>query len=141
MRHLYSSRVAVLRLDSTIVHGTPQLDWVKLGYIIDPDLGVPGELSCRIDLGFQRPGRDAPMAVVAGRAPDRIGIMFCDVTGDLRAGDRIDCLTGPVTGVFELRQTPDPAVDYGTAHHLEVQIVEVAQNMAGFPSAAPTPAV
>jgi hypothetical protein len=69
------------------------------------------------------------MPIVAGRAPDRVGLMFFDATQEVRAGQRIHCLDGPVQGTFELRVMPDPAAGYSLAHHMEVQIVEVSQNM------------
>jgi hypothetical protein len=125
MRHLYHTRAEVLRLSRQMTDGVPITEWVKVPTIIDPWLGVPGELLCRIDLGFQRPGKDQPMPVVAGRNPDRVGVMVFDVTDALRAGDRIRCLDGPVSGTFEMRVLPDPAAGYSAAHHMEVQIVEV----------------
>lgn len=138
MRHLFNSRVEVLRLAGAVTFGTPTFQWNKVDAVIDPLLGAPGELMCRLDLNFQRLGRDQPMPATAGRAPDRLGVMFFDVTDQLKAGDRVRCLTGPVTGTFEIRQVPDPAVDYSTAHHLEVQVVEVAQALVGvFPGAQP----
>lgn len=141
MRHLYNSRVEVRRLAGGILHGTPTaLRWDKITEVPDPVLGVPGEMMCRLDMTFQRPGKDVPMPVVAGRAPDRLGVMFFDVTDVLKAGDRVHTLTGPVTGVFEIRATPDPASGFGPiAHHMEVQVVEVAQAVAAaaFPGATP----
>lgn len=127
LRHLYASRVEVLRLNLDMSDGVPQQSWDKVGEIIDPLLGVPGEMMCRIDLAFQRPGKDQPMPIVAGRAPDRVGLMFFDVTEGIRAGDRFRCIDGPVAGTFEMRVQADPAQNYSQAHHLEVQIVEVAQ--------------
>lgn len=129
LRHLYNTRVEVLRLNLDMVNGVPTQTWDKVPFIIDDYLGVPGEMLCRIDLTFQRPGKDQPMPIVAGRAPDRVGLMFYDVTDQIRSGDRIHCLDGPVAGTFEMRVNADPAIDYGPiAHHMEVQIVEVAQN-------------
>lgn len=128
LRHLYASRVELLRLSLDMSKGVPLQSWEKVEYIIDPYLGVPGEMMCRIDLAFQRPGKDQPMPVVAGRAPDRVGLMFFDVTDMVLDGDRVHCLEGPISGTFEMRVKADPAVDYNSAHHLEVQIVEVAKN-------------
>lgn len=127
MRHLYSSRVEVLRLNLDMTSGLPQQSWNKVPTIVDPYLGVPGEMLCRIDVNFQRPGKDLPMPVVAGRAPDRVGLMFFDVAADIRAGDRVNCVAGPISGTFEIRVKADPAVNYASAHHMEVQIIEVAQ--------------
>lgn len=130
MRWLYSSRVEVLRLGLTVdPDGVSSQSWVKITEIPDTVLNVPGEMMCRIDLQFQRPGKDQPMPVVAGRAPDRVGIMFFDVTDQIKSGDRFHCIKGPIAGTFEMRVNADPAQDFGTAHHMEVQIVEVAQNV------------
>lgn len=139
MRHLYASQVEVLRLASSIQFGTPTLSWVKLDEIVDPALGVAGELRCRLDLGFIRAGKDQPAAVVAGRAPDRTGVLFCDYTPQLRAGDRVRTVVGPVEGTFEVRAIPDTALDMTSVHHVEVQIFEVAQQVSQFPSAIPHP--
>lgn len=131
MRHLYNTRAEVLRPRPTITDGLAQISWQKLTIVVDAFAATPGELMCRIDLNFQRPGKDQPMQMVAGRAPDRVGLMFFDPTNDIQSGDRIHCLDGPVQGTFEIRVMPDPAVGYGPAHHMEVQIVEVSQNMRG----------
>lgn len=109
-------------------NGAPQQTWQKLDTIVDPYLGVPGEMMCRIDLGFQRPGKDMPMPVVAGRAPDRLGVMAFDPTNEIVSGDRFRCIAGPIQGTFEIRAMPDVAAGYALAHHMEVQIIEVAQN-------------
>lgn len=129
MRHLYHTLCELLRPILDLVDGEGVVTWDKVTTIIDPFHGVPGELMCRIDLGYQRPGKDQPMPLVAGRAPDRVGVLFCDPTEEIRSGDRIRCLDGPIQGTFELRVMPDPAVGFATAHHLEVQIVEVSNNM------------
>lgn len=131
MRHLYNSRAEVLRLSGVLTHGTPVLTWTKVPDIVDTHLGVAGELMCRLDLNFMRQGKDQPMPVVAGRAPDRIGVLFCDATDAIRAGDHIHLLTGPVKGTFEIRTIPDVAIDFASAHHIEVQVVEVSQSLAG----------
>lgn len=140
MRHLYHSRVEVLRLSGTLVNGTPVLSWAKVTDTLDSSLGVPGELVCRIDLNFVRLGKDAPMPVVAGRAPDRMGVCFFDADSgpaSIKAGDRLHCLSGPVTGTFEIRAIPDAAIDFASAHHLEVQVVEVSQQLTNvFPGAS-----
>ncbi len=129
MRHLFHTRAEVLRLSQDRVNGVPTLNWVKVPAIVDPWLGVPGELQCRIDLSWMRPGKDQPMPVVAGRAPDRIGVMFFAATDAIWSGDRIRCIDGPIQGTFEIRAMPDVAADVSPAHHMEVQIIEVAQNM------------
>ncbi len=139
MRHLYNSRVDVLRLfEGEFQFGTLTQSYAKLTTVVDPVLGVPGELQCRLDMQWVRPGKDQPVPVQAGRAPDRVGLLFCDYGVDLRAGDRIRPTAGPITGVFEIRVVPDAAVDYSFAHHIEVQIIEVAQSLVGvFPGRTP----
>ncbi len=136
MRHLYNSRVEVEELAGDFQNGTPSYTWMKLGIVIDPYLGVPGEMMCRLDLTFQRPGKDQPQPIVAGRAPDRIGLLFYDYSDQIKAGHRIRVIGGPLTGgVFELRAIPDVAQAYAIGHHMEVQVQEVAQQLAGkFPA-------
>ncbi len=132
MRHLYNCRVAVDELSGGLINGTPVLSWSQVSDNLDPYLpDSQGELMCRIDLQFIRPGKDAPMPAVAGRAPDRIGVMFFDPTDKIKAGQRVRVLTGPVTGTFEIRAVPDPAVGLAVANHMEVQVIEVAQQPAG----------
>lgn len=128
MRHLYNCRAEVARLRVDVTNGLASQTWQKLDVIIDPYLGVPGELMCRVDWTFQRPGKDQPAPVSAGRAPDRVGVMFFDATTEILAGDRFHALEGPVQGQWEIRVMPDPAQGFGMlAHHMEVQIIEVAQ--------------
>jgi hypothetical protein len=138
MRHLYNSQAAVYRLSGGIVNGTPTLTWSKITGIPDTVLGVAGEMMCRLDLGFLRQGKDQPMPATAGRAADRVGVLFYDSNAEVKAGDRLVMLSGPVVGTFELRAIPDPAIAYAEAHHLEVQVVEVSQDLVGiFPGAVP----
>ncbi len=137
MRHLFNTRVAVEELAGDFLDGAPQYTWAKMNYVIDTALNVPGEMMCRLDLTFQRPGKDQPQPIVAGRAPDRVGILFFAPFQEVTAGPRIRVISGPMTGaVFELRQIPDPAQGFADTHHMEVQVVEVAQKLQGvFPGA------
>jgi hypothetical protein len=128
MRWLMHTRAEIYRLVLDMSDGVPDQSWQKIDSIVDPYLGVPGELMCRIDFGYQRPGKDQPMPVVAGRAPDRVGLMIFSPTDHVLAGDRFKCVAGPIQGTFEIRTNPDVAVAYARAHHMEVQIIEVAQN-------------
>lgn len=144
-RWLYRTTANVLRLTETLgADGGLAMTWNQVTDIVDSYLNIPGQLSCRIDLLFTRPGKDQPQAAVAGRAPDRVGVMFFDPTTDdagvptVRAGDRIQCIAGPVYGTFEIRVIPEPAQDYVGSHHLEVQVVEVSQALAP-PTATPFP--
>lgn len=126
MRHLYSSRVAVYRLDARSTDGQLAYDWVYTGEQVD----------CRLDLNFIRPGKDQPPAIEAGKAPDRFGVMFCDALAPIKAGDHLACVPNvrgqlPIKGTFEIRAVPDEAQAYGGAHHIEVQIIEIAQALTG----------
>ncbi len=130
MRHLFNCRAEVLRQTGTVINGVLTSTFPKISDVPDPYLGVAGELMCRLDLSFVRPGKDQPAPVVAGTAQDRIGVMFFSTTDAVKAGDRVRVLTGPVSGTFEIRAIPDPAQDRLTAHHMEVQVIEVAQALA-----------
>lgn len=135
MRHLFHSTAEVIRLSSALDNGTPIITWTKVAAVVDPLHGIPGEFRCRLDLTFIRPGKDQPMAAVAGRAPDRVGVLFFDPTPHVLAGDRIRLVAGPVSGTFEIRTIPDPAIDLALVHHMEVQVIEVAQQVTGvFPA-------
>jgi hypothetical protein len=136
MSALLSSVVTVIRPQlSTNTGGAASVTWSPLTAILDPVVNIPGQLRCRLDLQFIRRGVDQPPAVAAGRAPDRVGVMYyipvTDVNGIplVQAGDRAVTLTGPVYGVFEIRNLPDVALDFVGGHHVEVQIVEVSQNL------------
>lgn len=130
---MYASHVEVYRNQISTVNGSMRSAWQKISETTDPLLGIPGEMKCRIDLGFMRPGKDQPSAQVAGRAPDRMGVLLCDPTPYLKAGYIVRCKYGPITGTFEIKTIPDTAVDYSSAHHLEVQVIEVAQSAVDFP--------
>jgi hypothetical protein len=117
--------------------------WDPVTSVVDHGLDVPGMLQCRLDLTFLRPGKDQPAPVVAGRAPDRVGVCYFDPAPDangaslVRAGDRLQCVQGPIYGTFEIRLIPDVAQSLIGAHHIEVQIVEVSQMLK--PGTSPTP--
>jgi len=149
-RHLYNCTASVTRLTPTLTDaGDMVLSWNQLTDIVDVWLGEPGLLKCRIDVGFVRRGIDLKAPLVAGRAPDRIGLCFFDPVADpssgallVKAGDRLQMTDGPVYGTWEIRATPDPAQSYVGVHHMEVQVIEVAQALAPgaitpFPGGAP----
>lgn len=130
MDHLYASTVRVERQMTTQVDGLASYGWS----------GVDGEerRECRLDLNFLRPGKDVAPAPVAGRAPDRIGLMFCSSDTNIRAGDRIvtvpnDDGSEPISGTFEVRVIPDVVVGYAAAHHMEIQILETNQTDTVWP--------
>lgn len=137
MRHLFASRVEVLESVTDIVDGARVQTWNKSSLDFDPTCG-PGEMKCRLDLIFLRPGKDAPAPVVAGRSPDRTGVLFCSNTPALQGGQIIKVIDGPHVGsMFLLKMRPDEAQAFAGSHHIEVQVHEV--NQAGFvyPSGAP----
>lgn len=126
MRHLYNSVVQVESLQLQVVNGEAVTDWA-----VSPEPGSDW-LECRLDLQFLRPGRDVVAPMNAGVAPDRFGIMFCGPDAPLKAGRRIVTIPNaygqtPVEGVFEIKTIPDKALDYTSAHHIEVQIIESVQ--------------
>lgn len=132
MYHLFASLVEVIEPNTDFVDGVMQQTWAKVNQSFDANC-ENGEMRCRLDLLFVRPGKDAPQAIQAGRAPDRIGTLYCMVTPNLRAGQVITCLTGPVTGSFVIKAVPDVAQDWDSAHHFEVQVVETGQADVVFP--------
>lgn len=149
LRNLYRSKVQVLRLSpSMTATGGMSVSWSPLTAILDRTLIQPGYMWCRLDLGFIRPGRDTPAPLVAGRAPDRVGVCYYDpVTSAsgvplVQANDRLLCVQGPIYGTFEIRLVPDVAQDYVGAHHVEVQVIEVSKqvqsgSLTPFPGGSP----
>lgn len=135
MFHLFNSAVRVERLELVVNDGTPTMDWVQ-ATDDDPALNdVLQYLKCRLDMNFIRQGKDILPAPEAGKAPDRIGVMFCAAYSPIRAGDRIIAIENeqgkiPVKGTFEIRAIPDEAIDFSDQHHIEVQIIETNQNLS-----------
>lgn len=142
---LYNSICQVSRLAETLEpEGHLSLSWAPLSDILDTRLQIPGQMWLRLDVGFIRPGVDRPMPVVAGRPPDRMATAFFDLAYDpetgfplIVAGDRLTMIAGSVFGTWQINTIPDVAQDYLGAHHVEVQVVEVAQNIV--PGASPQP--
>lgn len=139
----YTSVCQVQRLTPTLdADGGMSLLWNNLTTIVDPVYNQPGLLQCRIDLQFLRPGKDQPMPLVAGRAPDRTGLAIFDLATDsngiplVLAGDRLVCVQGPIFGTFDIRLIPDVAQSLTGAHHVETQIIEVSQLLQ---QGSPTP--
>ena len=132
--HLFNSVVRVEEQRLTVSNGVAETSWRP---VEDPMLQA---LPCRLDLNFVRPGKDILPAPVAGKAPDRVGLMFTYSHAPLKPGHRLTAIPNPeypdlpipVKGTFEIRVVPDQAIDYSSAHHIEVQIVEVAQEPENF---------
>ena len=129
MRHLLNSVVRVEEMiDGRDEDGIQTTSWRPVS---EPSLQ---RLPCRIDLNFTRPGKDAPQPVNAGATPDRIALMFCMPNPHLKAGHRIVTIPNvqgkePIQGTFEIRSIPDVALGWSDAHHIEVQITEVASEV------------
>lgn len=133
MRHLFNSVVKAERTALTQVDGIRDVNWVPAGGDAD-ELAMLSWIPCRLDLQFVRVGKDAPVAIQAGQAPERFGILFC---GDeyyrvLKAGMRLVTIPNaigeePIKGIFDLRAIPDLAQDFARGHHIEVQVFEVLQ--------------
>lgn len=134
MYHLFPSVVEIIAPISDIVDGTLVQTWQKVNATFDSKLGSPGEMKCRLDLQYLRPGKDAPQPIQAGVAPDRVGLLFCLPSLELKAGQVLKCVSGPVMGTFMLKAVPDIAVGFGAAHHIECQVYEIGQNTVNFPS-------
>lgn len=102
---------------------------------------IKRSIPLRIDLSFQRRGKDPDWISEAGRPTDRTGVAFFGPGLDVRPGDRIVMTHGP-TGRFELQGSRDYVPDrYGDVHHIEIGVQEVAQAIApALPVIAP-PAV
>lgn len=132
MEHLFNSKVRILRLQRRMKNGRAYNEYVEVPKSV---------VSCRLDLQFIRPGKDAPPPATAGKAADRFGVCFMSVEAPVRAGDLLECVPNdmgvlPVRGRFEVGEIPDHVQAYSTAHHLEFQVVEVAaveraEEMAG----------
>lgn len=138
MRHLFSSTVEILESVTDVVDGARVQTWNKSTASFDPFCSA-GEMKCRLDLIFMRPGKDAPAPVQAGRTPDRTGVMYCNNTPSLKGGQIIRVIKGPFTGAsFLIKMRPDEAQNFQGTHHIEVQVNEVAQASLKFPSGAPT---
>lgn len=130
MDHLYSSTVKVMRDSTTVDNGRARVELAPAQGSTERETKLLAALKCRLDLIFLRPGKDAPAAINAGRAPDRTGVMFYSAPVKLNAGDKLVCVpnarTGdmPIEGTFEIKAVPDGAVGYGSVHHYEVQVIE-----------------
>jgi len=138
MRHLFSSTVEILVATTSIVEGARVQAWEKSTAVFDPTC-APGEMKCRLDLIFLRPGKDAPAPIVAGRSPDRTGVLLCSNTPSLQGGQIVKVISGAHLGaMFLLKMRPDEAQGFSGSHHIEVQIHEVNQAGFAYPSGAVT---
>lgn len=138
MRHLFNSTVEILESITDVVDGARVQTWQKSTNSFDATCG-PGEMKCRLDLIFLRAGKDAPAPIVAGRTPDRTGVMYCSYTPSLKGGQIMRVIKGPFTNSsFLLKLRPDEAQNFSGTHHIEVQVFEVSQAGFSYPSGAPS---
>lgn len=140
MRHLFKSVAQVLEPSTTVEKGAiASSGWQPVMEMFDPAYGKLSYLKCRLDLQFIRPGKDVAPAVNAIPI-GRQGLLFCSLTPFLKAGQRLKMVAGPIRGMFTIEIIPEEALGYSNAHHIEVQVFEVAQNrMQGtFPGREPT---
>lgn len=134
MYHLFNSVVRVERMELITDDGIARMDWVQ-ATDEDPNAQALLErLPCRLDMNFLRPGKDIAPAPEAGKAPDRLGILFTYPYAPIKAGDRLVAIENdwgliPVKGTFEIRVIPDEAQDFAKTHHLEVQVIETNQRL------------
>jgi hypothetical protein len=136
MDHLFNSTARVEEMRLTRVDGESSMSYVQATSDDEIENFMLQRLPCRIDMGFLRPGKDIAPAPEAGKAPDRIGVLFCAPYAPLKAGQRIVTIPNdngnwPIKGTFEIRVVPDEAIGYANVHHIEVQIIETVQNLAG----------
>lgn len=115
--HLMPSRVRVKRPQTSLQDGVLSTSWIAVSGMYS--------IPCRLEVGLYRPGKDQPLPAQAGRAPDRVAVYWVAPGTDFRPGDHLECVAGPVTGVWEVRTFPDAAVGMRNLHHLEGQVVEV----------------
>jgi hypothetical protein len=122
VQHLFNCSVEVLRLRQVFDSGQPRYDWQ-----------LTTTLRCRVDVSFVRPGKTMPLVIEAGRAPDRSAVAFFSAADGLllRAGDRLRCIVGPISGTWSVDEIPDVIAGYSAAHHVEVGLKEVAQAVSG----------
>ena len=144
VRGLYSSVVQVFRLTPTLnADFGMTVSWGVVPDIVDLQLQQPGLMACRLAIGLLRPGKDQPPPLVAGRPQDRYGVIYYDpvtLAGVplVKAGDRFLCVSGPISGTWEMRNSPDQLQGYSLPQHCEAQVVEVAaQSGPGSPTPFP----
>jgi hypothetical protein len=119
---LLPSLVRVLRPRAVMVDGVLESTWVEVAGLT--------RLNCRIEVNFYRPGKDMPMPIQAGRAPDRVAVYWVAPGTRLQPGDHLECVSGPIIGTWQVRTAPDRAQNMRHLHHLEGQCIEVAPSIA-----------
>lgn len=114
-RHTFN----LLRNVQTSVDGTPAYTWQKQN-------ATP--IKGRLDLTFQRFGKDVPWTPEAGRPPDRNGVLFCSANLDIRPQDRVQMLSGPYAGIImAVEGVNDLVPTMSKVSHWELGVKEVQQ--------------
>lgn len=131
MRHLFASTAQVLRMTSVTTNGMPSYSWGPVEFVM-PGGGKITVFMCRVDVTFVAATRNQQQVIEAGRAPDRIGTIWTgpEMLTLIKPGDRIQLVAGPITGTFSVDEIPEQVGDYGSLHHLEIGVKEVAQQIA-----------
>lgn len=119
--HLLTSRVRVLRPQVSTHDGILTTVWKVVAGLED--------VAIRFDVGLFRPGKDFPLPPQAGRTPDRVAVYWVAPDIDIRPGDHLECVSGPVIGTWQVRVAPDQSVAMSRLHHLEGQCVELPQQI------------
>lgn len=134
MYGLFISKLAVLRNTEGFLDGIPNYTWTPITFPrTDPLTGEPAIWTpARVDVTFVRAGKDMPLVVEAGRAADRLAVIWLrpDDGSLVRAGDRLVCVGGPITGTYSVDQFPDQLADAVSLHHIEIGAREVSQALA-----------
>lgn len=113
-------RATIRRLVASDLDGMPIHTWSV----------VAGGVPCFLDLNFIRKGKDPMWSPEAGRVSDRSGVLFMGGTAVIKSGDRITMTKGP-SGTFQIEGAVDEAWRPTDKHHVEVGVVEVANQLAG----------
>lgn len=122
-RTMLKHKCNILELTEMAANGLVGLQWS----IIDGGSNV----RCYIDLNFLRRGKD-PMLLwtpEAGRASDRVGVLFVDPKAKIKTGHRVEIVKGP-HGVFSVEGAIDEVWTPRKLHHLEVGVQEVGRPIA-----------
>ena len=134
MDHLYNSAFRVERMQLSVEGGVATMGYAQ-ATDDDPALNdMLRYLRARLDMNFIREGKDVLPAQVAGRAPDRVGVLLTYAYAPLKAGDRLVAIENekgriPVPGTFDIKVIPDIAQGFADGHHLEVQVIETGQEL------------
>ena len=113
-------RATVRRLVASDLDGMPVHTWKT----------VAKDVPCFLDLNFIRKGKDPVWTPEAGRTADRSGVLFLGGDTVARSADRITMTKGP-SGTFLIEGAVDEAWRPTDRHHIEVGVVEVANQLAG----------